>query len=165
MGILNELKHFIPIKTKILIYNSLVLSHLNFGIFAWGFQCARLTKLQTNIIRTLSRSKYNSHTVLIFKELKLLKLEGILKLQELKLYYKYKNNKLPHYLQNLPFEPNTKTHDHPTCTQHNIHQPKTNHVYAKYCVHFDVPSVINSSPKAILDKIDTHSLQGFARYI
>ncbi len=24
---------------------------------------------------------------------------------------------------------------------------------------------INSSPKAILDKIDTHSLQGFTRYI
>ncbi len=37
MGILNKLKRFIPIKTKILIYNSLVLSHLNFGILAWVF--------------------------------------------------------------------------------------------------------------------------------
>ncbi len=118
-----------------------------------GFQCARLTKLLKMIIRILSRSKYNAHTEPIFKELKLLKLEDILKLQELKLYYKYKNNKLPHYLQNLQFEPNTKTHDHATHIQHNTHQPKTNHVYAKYCVCFDVPSVINSSPKAILDKI------------
>ncbi len=50
------------------------------------------------IIRTLSRSKFNAHTEPIFKELKLLKLEDILKLQELRLYYKYKNNKLPHYL-------------------------------------------------------------------
>ncbi len=131
MGILNKLKHFIPIKNKILIYNSLVLSHLNFGILAWGFQCARLTKLQKKIIRILSHSKYNAHIEPIFREFKLLKLEDILKLQELKLYYKYKNNKLPYYLQNLPFEPNTKTHDHATCLQHNIHQPKTNHVYAK----------------------------------
>ncbi len=123
MGILKKLKHFIPIKTKILIYNSLVLSHLNFEILAWGFQCARLTKLQKKIIRILSRSKYNAHTEPIFKELKLLKLEDKLKLQELKLFQ----------------------------------QPKTNHVYAKYCVNFDVPSVINSSPKAILDKIDTQS--------
>ncbi len=82
------------------------------------------------IIRILSRSKYKAHTEPIFKELKLLKLEDILKLQELKLYYKYKNNKLSHYLQNLPFEPNTKTHDHATRKQHNIHQPKTNQVYA-----------------------------------
>ncbi len=28
-----------------------------------------------------------------------------------------------------------------------------------------IPSVINISPKAILDKIDTHSLQCFTRYI
>ncbi len=68
-------------------------------------------------------------------------------------------------MQNLPFEPNTETHDHATRIQHNIHQRKTNHVYAKYCVCFDVPSVIYSSPKAILDKINTHSLQGFTRYI
>ncbi len=32
MGILNRLKQFLPIQTKTLIYNSLVLSHLNFGI-------------------------------------------------------------------------------------------------------------------------------------
>ncbi len=32
MGILNRLKCFLPIQTKVLIYNSLVLSHLNFGI-------------------------------------------------------------------------------------------------------------------------------------
>ncbi len=68
-------------------------------------------------------------------------------------------------MQNLLFEPNTKTHDHATRIQHNIHQTTTNHVYAKYCVHFDVPTVINSSPKAILDKIATQSLLGFTRYI
>ncbi len=121
--------------------------------------------LQKKIIRILCCSKYNAHIEPIVNELKLLKLEDILKLEELKLYYKYKNNKLSYYLQNLPFEPNTKTHDHATCIQHNIHQPKTNHHFAKYCVCFDEPSVINSSPKAILDKIDTHSLQSFTRYI
>ncbi len=62
MGILNKLKHFIPVKNKILIYNYLLLSHLNFGILVWGFQFARLTKLQKKIIRILSYSKYNAHT-------------------------------------------------------------------------------------------------------
>ncbi len=83
MGILNKLKHFMTIKTKILIYNSLVLSHLNFRIVACGFQCARFTKLHKKIIRILSRSKLNALTEPIFKELKLLKLKDILKLQRI----------------------------------------------------------------------------------
>ncbi len=49
---------------------------------------------------------------------------NILKLQELKFYYKYKNNKLQHYLQMLPFHPNTKTHDHDTRLKHHIHHPR-----------------------------------------
>ncbi len=63
--------------------------------------------------------------------MKLLKISDILKLQELKFYYKYKNNKLPHYLQTLPFHPNSKTHDHDTRIKHNIHHPRGKQVFAK----------------------------------
>ncbi len=52
---------------------------------------------------------------MFLKKMKLLKIRDILKLQQLKFYYKYKSNKLPHYLQALPFHPNTRTHDHDTC--------------------------------------------------
>ncbi len=55
----------------------------------------------------LSLSKYNAHTDALLKKMKLLKVNDILQLQELKFYYKYKNNKLPQYLQALPFHPNT----------------------------------------------------------
>ncbi len=51
------------------------------------------------------------HIQMFFKKIKLLKINDILKLQQLKFDYKYKNNKLPHYLQPLPFHPNTRTHD------------------------------------------------------
>ncbi len=121
MGILNRLKRFLPIQTKVLIYNSLVLSHLNFGILLWGFKCDKVFKLLNKIVRILSLSKYNAHTDALFKELKLRKVNDILKLQELKFYYKYKNNTLPHYLQTLPFPPNTKTHDHDTPIKHHIY--------------------------------------------
>ncbi len=62
MGILNRLKRFLPIQTKVLIYKSLVLSHLNFGILLWGFKCEKKIKLQKKIVRILSLSKYNAHT-------------------------------------------------------------------------------------------------------
>ncbi len=90
MGILNRLKRFLPIHTKLLIYNSLVLSHLNFGILLWGFKYGKVFKLQKKVVRILSLSKYNAHTEPIFKKIKLLKIRDILKLQELKFYYKYK---------------------------------------------------------------------------
>ncbi len=39
MGILNKLNYFISMKTKVLIYNSLIVSHLNLCILAWDYQC------------------------------------------------------------------------------------------------------------------------------
>ncbi len=98
MVILNKLKHFLPLNTKVLICNSLILSHLNICILAWGYQCDRIFKLHNNIVRIVSLSKCNAHTEPIFKTLKLLKVYDILKQWELKFYYKYKNKKVPHYI-------------------------------------------------------------------
>ena len=165
VGILNKLKHFLPLKTKVLIYSSLILSHLNYGILAWGYQCDRVIKLQKRAVRILSLSKYNAHTEPIFKNLKLLKVTDILKLQELKFYYKFRHSRLPQYLMNLPLHPNITIHDHATRIQNDIHQPLASHAYAKKCLRYDLPVVINNTPKIIIEKIDTHSLAGFAGYI
>ncbi len=146
MRILNKLKHFLPLNIKILIYYSLILSHLNFGILAWGYQCAWITKLQKKVIRIISLAINNAHTELIFKELKLLKVEDILRLQELKFYYKFKNNKLPHYLKALPIHFNTDIHHHETRTQNNIHPMKTKHECAKKCISCNLPKIINKTP-------------------
>ncbi len=73
MGILNKLKHVLPLSVKLYIYNSLILSHINFGILVWGYKCNKIVKLQTKITRILSHSKYNAITHHIFKRLKLLK--------------------------------------------------------------------------------------------
>ncbi len=66
MGILNKLKYVLPLSAKLHIYNSLILSHLNFCILAWGYKCDRIVQLQKNISRILSLSKYNAHTEPIF---------------------------------------------------------------------------------------------------
>ncbi len=46
MGILNKLKHFLPVNAKLLIYSALISSYLKFGILAWGYICDRIVKLQ-----------------------------------------------------------------------------------------------------------------------
>ncbi len=62
MGVLNRLKRFLPIEIKALIYNSLVVSHLNCGLLIWDFKCENITKLQKKVVRILSLSKYDAHT-------------------------------------------------------------------------------------------------------
>ncbi len=54
---------------------------------------------------------------------------------------------------------------HMTYVQHNIHLNRTKHEYAKKCLRYDLPKVINDTWTAILDIINTHCLKGFATYI
>ncbi len=39
------------------------------------------------------------------------------------------------------------------------------HAFTKKCVRFDIPKIVNNCSNSILDKINTHSLQGFSGYI
>ena len=106
IGILNKLKYVLPLTVKLILYNSLVLPHLNYGIMTWGYKCDRINKLQKKAIRIVSLSKYNAHKELIFKRLHLLKVADILKTQELKFYYRFMHNTLPQYLQRIAFHQN-----------------------------------------------------------
>ena len=71
IGIMNKLKRFLPFPALKLMYSSLVVSHLQYGISSWGFECNRLIKLQKRAIRMITNESYNAHTDPIFKELKL----------------------------------------------------------------------------------------------
>ncbi len=46
-----------------------------------------------------------------------------------------------------------------------MHVGRTAHEYANKCIRYDLPVLVNNTPKEILDKIDTRSLRGFAGYI
>ncbi len=46
IGILNKLKHFLLLRTKILNYNSLTVSNINYGLLVWSYTRVRLFKLQ-----------------------------------------------------------------------------------------------------------------------
>ena len=167
IGVLNRLKHYIPLKTKLTIYNALILSHLNFCILAWGTNYKRLFTLQKKALRIIELSKYNAHTEPIFKKHKLLKLEDIHTLHQLKFYYKFKHHQLPAYLQNLPLNCIREIHEYPTRGQRqdDIRHPKINHEYMRKFIRFKIAVTVNDTPASILEKIETHSLQGYSNYI
>ena len=46
IGILNRLKYVLPLGITIMLYNSLILPHINYFIMAWGYKGIRLLKIQ-----------------------------------------------------------------------------------------------------------------------
>ncbi len=56
-------------------------------------------------------------------------------------------------------------HNYETRTQHKIYMLKPNHEYAKNCTRYDIPTTVNNTPNNIIEKIHTHSLQGYSGYI
>ena len=93
-GMLNKIKLFLPSR---ILYSSLILCQLSYGILIWGQNYKRIFKLQKRVMRIITCSKYNAHSEPLFKELKLLNLDDIRKLQELKFYYKLVHRQLPSY--------------------------------------------------------------------
>lgn len=164
IGILNRLKNFIPLHIKLTIYNSLILSHINYCILAWGSNLNRIEKQQKKAIRIITCSKYNAHTEPLLKTLNLLKATDIFTLAKLKFYHRFVNNQHPSYLQNLPLQSNTSVHNYNTRNSNNIHRNRISHTFAKQSTRFDIPITINKFPDLIKDKFSTHSLGGFAQY-
>ena len=103
IGILNQLKHVLPQNISLLLYNTIILPHINYMILVWGHHHKTITQLQKRAIRVITLSKYLAHTEPLFKNLNILKVEDIFRLQQLKFYYRFINVTLPDYFLSLSF--------------------------------------------------------------
>ena len=164
IGVLNRLKYVLPLCIKTMLYNTLMLPHITYGIMVWGYQRNRLNKIQKKAIRIITSNRYNSHTEPLFKQLNMLKLEDLLKLQQLKFYFKFNESSLPVYLQNWDITTNAHVHNYNTREYACIHTFKAKHEFAKKILKYNLPKLINDTPERVKDKINTHSLQGFINY-
>ena len=131
IGILNRLKYVLPLGIKIMLYNTLILPHINYCIMAWGYKGTRLLKIQKKAVRIITLSGYSSHSEPLFKQLNMLNIADQLRLQELKFYFKYIHKNLPAYLLDLEFVSNVNIHIHDTRTSSKIHTVRTKHEFAK----------------------------------
>jgi hypothetical protein len=103
-GILTRLKNYLPCETLKIIYDALLLSHINYGITVWGGTDqidSRLRNCLKKAIRAITHSQYNSHTMPLFKQLHCLKFDDIYNLACYKFYYKCNHGHVPHYFTNI----------------------------------------------------------------
>jgi hypothetical protein len=164
MGIMNKLKMILPQNILKDIYNSLIMSHINYGILSWGYaNITSLNLIQKKIIRIITLSKYIAHTDPLFIELNLLKINDIKFINELKFYYKLQQNQLPEYFSSFVNYMRDR-HTYNTRNRNNLVLPKISHEFARKCIRYNVIKSINETPDHIKNKIYTHSLKGLTKY-
>ena len=164
-GTLRRLKRFLPSDILKTIYNALIQPHLNFGVLLWGKKVKRIKKLQKWALRSITSSKYNAHTEPLFINLKLLKIEDIYKLSILKFYFKYKNNLLPNFFRGMFDTIQPTRHNYSTRPRDQPILPISKTALAKQSIRFSLPEEIANIPEIIINKISTHSLDGFSKYV
>ena len=104
-GILSKLRYYTNTGTLLKVYNSLIGSHLNYSLLAWGSagQTALqpLRVLQNRAIRFMARSPRYRRLDLDYLNLRILKLDDIFKLTVAKFMHRYHHNNLPPSFDNF----------------------------------------------------------------
>ena len=163
IGVLNFLKHTYPVHILKTIYNTLILSQLNYCLLSWGANSDVVFGLQKKAMRVITCNHYKAHTNPIFKTLQLLKLQDLYKLKILKLYYNMVANNVPESIRILlPCQSYSRATYN--IRNHSYQIPKIHHEYARNSLRYNLPKLINTTSNLIIEKIDTHSYFGFSLY-
>ena len=112
----------------------------------------------------MTNSKYNAHTEPLFKDLKLLKRDGIFDIQCMKFFYKFTNNTLPKYFHSL-FIYNHGIYEIETRNHNQQHLFATRTHSAEHVIRHHIPKLIDKFPRYITDRIRTHSIQAFSSHL
>ena len=125
----------------------------------------KIFELQKKAIRIISLAKYNAHTEPPFKTLNLLKINDIFTLCQLKFYYRFLKNDLPHFFKDMTFSIINQIHHHNTRISSQFHLPRVKHTFAKNCIRYSLSILLKNTPECIKAILYTHSLNGFTYYI
>ena len=80
-------------------------------------------------------------------------------------YYKFLKNDLPHVFKDMILSINNEIHHHSARISSQFHLPRLKHTFAKNCIRYSLPILLNNTPECIKEKLYTHSLNGFTYYI
>ena len=165
IGVMNKIKNFLPTDALLNIYNALIAPHLNYGIMIWGKNCNRLFKLQKRAVRVITKSRYNSHSTPLFKQLKILKIQDLCALHDLKFCHKFVNNMLPEYFLSEMLQRNTHVFNVSERFRDTYRLPAVSHEFARYSISYKFPKTYNEMNPNFKTKIFSHSMYGFKNYV
>ena len=96
-GILYRLKNIFPENVLFVLYNSLIVLYINYGLLLWEFMFINLNFYKRKALRFMTNSGYIAHTTPLLIKQGLLSVRDMYKLKLLKFYYKLSYDLLPPY--------------------------------------------------------------------
>ena len=154
IGILSKLRHILPQRIILLLYNTLILPHLSYCNIVWGntyksrLQC--IYKLQKRIVRLCAHADFRAPSKPIFVSLNVLNIYQLNKYCMMILLFKYHKCVLPVALLNM-FSLNSSIHSYNTRSSHKFHIGKVSKDFMLLSVRHAGPSFWNSLPSSVLD--------------
>jgi hypothetical protein len=153
IGIIAKLRHTLPCRLLLMLYNSLILPYLTYCSMIWANvkstnKVKKVITLQKKCLRLVFNLPYLSHTTPWFKKYGLLTVIDIGKLQLLEFMFKYTHNLLPHTFDNY-FDLNSNIHSHNTRQQKNYHSYPARTCIRQFNVVKSGPRLWNSLPADI----------------
>ena len=155
-GIISKLRYYAPLEVCLQVYYAIFYSHLTYGCNIWGLTSEenlhKIEVLQKKCLRIITFSDFRCHANPLFLDLKVLKVRGIIQMQQMLLLYGFLQNSLPTDLNKL-FRLNENVHSH--VTRQTFHIPRIGSLtYGKNSIRFRGPELWNAMFKVgiIIDK-------------
>ena len=99
VGVLAELSYYLPCNTLIILYYSLVHTHLHYALSLWGAThksyLRTLKRLQNKALRIISKTKIRGRITPQYYKYEILKPEDLHNFEIAKLMYQFTHRKLP----------------------------------------------------------------------
>ena len=94
------------------------------------------TPYRKKVKRLICSEKFNAHTDQLFKKLNILKVKDIFRLRAIKFYFRYIQDQLPLYFNDIFATLLQHTHSYETKNRENIHLAKPDKVTSEHCVRY-----------------------------
>ena len=151
-GIIYKVRKKVPHKVLLLLYHSLVATHLRYGIASWGSAkttaLGKLKNLHSKIVRYMTFTPQDTDVSMQFKRLNLLTIDEIYTLEISKFMFRYSISTLPssfdEYFRNIEHHYNTRTK---TNSSLDLPRPRTD--FGKQSVKYNGVKIWNEIPSAI----------------
>ena len=152
VGVLNKLRYSFPPSILQLLYSTLILPHLNYGILAWGNAAAchieKVLLLQKKAVRIIDNVDFIAHTNVIFMEKCILKISDLYTYNLCQFMYSVNNGEAPTIFENM-FNRNNSYHSHSTRQSLLFHLPLFRSLFAQRTFLFTGPKSWNSLEKSL----------------
>ena len=130
----------------LVLYSTLVLAYLNYGILAWGnapnIHMERMLLIQKRTRKIMNNTAFHSHTKVLFLINKILKVHDLYYLNLGILMFQLNIDMLLHAMESLFFR-NNQIHLYPTRQSENLNLPFTRNVSSQKFLIFMGPKCWN----------------------